>query len=83
METSQKPAVNGIDSSPVSSGFRHQLPQIPVMARNPKIAQSKVSTKSAAIVNEHEHSTTDVEGVGKVVHIGMSFIFLFIAVIMN
>ncbi|KAL4232100.1 Histone-lysine N-methyltransferase [Mactra antiquata] len=70
MESSQKPVMNGIGSSPTSCGFRHQLPQIPVMARNPKIAQSKGSTKAGVVVNEHEHSTTDVEGVGKVVHIG-------------
>lgn len=64
----KKPVVNGAETAAVSSGFRHSLPQIAVMNRNPKIAQSKASAKSAVI--PLGHSTTEVEGVGKVVHIG-------------
>jgi hypothetical protein len=36
-------AMNGTSQAP--SGFRHHLPQIPTMNRNPKIAQSKASAK--------------------------------------
>ena len=64
----QKPAVNGTEALPAVAAFRHSLPQIAMMDRNPKIAQSKVAPKSD--VTQVEHSTTDVEGVGKVVHIG-------------
>lgn len=68
MSSPQKAVVNGLDAPAASSGFRHQLPQIAVMTRNPKIAQSKTSAKSDVVTAEH--STTEVEGVGKVVHIG-------------
>ena len=63
---SQKTQVNGLDSgTPV--GFRHHLPQIAVMARNPKIAQSKASAKTE--LANLEKATVHVEGVGKVLQI--------------
>ncbi|XP_052771657.1 histone-lysine N-methyltransferase NSD2-like isoform X2 [Mya arenaria] len=49
-------------------GFRHSLPQIASVSRPTKIAQSKAAAKPD--VAQAEHSTSDVEGVGKVVHIG-------------
>ncbi|XP_071166810.1 histone-lysine N-methyltransferase NSD2-like isoform X1 [Mytilus edulis] len=39
----KNPTMNGTSQAP--SGFRHILPQIPTMNRNPKIAQSKASAK--------------------------------------
>ena len=68
MANPQKPVLNGLDSPPAASGFRHTLPQVAVATRNPKIPQSKTSTKVDVL--GPEHPTTDVEGVGKVVHIG-------------
>lgn len=62
----QKTVVNGSEGMPAGSGFRHSLPQIASINRNPKLAQSKPSAKLDVL----EHSTTEVEGVGKVVHIG-------------
>ena len=69
----QKPVVNGMENGPSVTGFRHQLPQMPVMSRNPKIAQSKTQSKNSSKdeIGTVEHSTMEVEGVGKVVHIGM------------
>ena len=62
----QKAQINGLDStSPV--GFRHHLPQIATMARNPKIAQSKASAKTE--VTSLEKATVHVEGVGSVLQI--------------
>ncbi|XP_060585586.1 histone-lysine N-methyltransferase NSD2-like isoform X2 [Ruditapes philippinarum] len=68
MASPQKPVLNGLDSAPAASGFRHTLPQIAVATRNPKISQTKAPVK--VDVSGAEHATTDVEGVGKVVHIG-------------
>ena len=62
----QKAQINGLDTtSPV--GFRHHLPQIATMARNPKIAQSKASAKTE--VTNLEKATVHVEGVGSVLQI--------------
>ena len=62
----QKTQVNGLDSG-TSVGCRHHLPQIAVMARNPKIAQSKTSAKTE--MANLEKATVHVEGVGKVLRI--------------
>lgn len=70
----QKAVVNGQETMAAAAGFRHSLPQMPTMNRNPKIAQSKAATKPDVIAVEH--STTEVEGVGKVFHIG-SLLFCF------
>ena len=64
--TTPKTQVNGLDAGS-SVGFRHHLPQIAVMARNPKIAQSKTSTKTETA--NLEKATVHVEGVGKVLRI--------------
>jgi len=53
----------------VSTGFHHALPQIAAVSRPTKLAQSKSSSKSDLAVTEL--STSEVEGVGKVFHIGM------------
>ena len=64
--TTPKTQINGLDAGS-SVGFRHHLPQIAVMARNPKIAQSKTSTKTETA--NLEKATVHVEGVGKVLRI--------------
>ena len=62
----QKAQINGLDTTS-AVGFRHHLPQIATMARNPKIAQSKASAKTE--VTNLEKATVHVEGVGSVLQI--------------
>ncbi|XP_052226023.1 histone-lysine N-methyltransferase NSD2-like isoform X2 [Dreissena polymorpha] len=64
MENASK-LVNGSDAP--ATGFRHALPQIAAMSRHPKIAQSKTASSDPLPIGQ---STTEVEGVGKVFHIG-------------
>ena len=59
-------AMNGTSQAP--SGFRHHLPQIPTMNRNPKIAQSKASAKKeVASPPAVANPVLVVEDAGKVV----------------
>lgn len=66
----KNPTMNGTSQAP--SGFRHHLPQIPTMNRNPKIAQSKASAKKEVAsppggVTSPVSAKLVVEDAGKVV----------------
>lgn len=62
----KNPVMNGTSQAP--SGFRHHLPQIPTMNRNPKIAQSKASAKKEVSSPPSANSAKlVVEDAGKVV----------------
>ncbi|KAL3864307.1 hypothetical protein ACJMK2_005998 [Sinanodonta woodiana] len=66
------PQINGNDSQSPPFGYRHHMPQIAMMSRNPKIAQSKSSAKAEA--KSVQKATLHVEEAGKIIHIGSDLV---------